>query len=293
MSFFKKLADGIADDLGRLGLGPDKKEGKDGKRYPDRNGVGQHYPPPQHYPPQGYGYPSPQPYGGNYQSPPPAHPPPGGSYYPPPGHQPYSTPPPQPGYSSPPPQGQGPSAYAYPPQPGPRPPPPYNPPADKPPIPSGWKPCWDDHYQRWFYVEEHSGRSQWEAPGYEQSYRPPPENDNRGHDIPGASHGYGAPPAGYDTHHTPSVPGAEGQSPYGQATYGQAPDGQAPYGQAPYGQNPYGPGPYGGEHVSPQPEYEDHRGSHKEKKSHSGMLLGAAGGLAVGAVAGASSPTSS
>lgn len=91
-----------------------------------RNGA---YPPG---PSQGYGQHSPQPYPGQYQSPPPQ----------------------QQDYSSPPPQDQ--SQYAYPPEPGPRPPPPYNPPADKPPLPSGWTPCWDEHYQRWYCKSSHN-----------------------------------------------------------------------------------------------------------------------------------------
>ena len=31
----------------------------------------------------------------------------------------------------------------------------------------GWAPCWDDEYERWYYVEEATGRAQWEAPGFE------------------------------------------------------------------------------------------------------------------------------
>ncbi|KAB5549512.1 hypothetical protein GE09DRAFT_1223339 [Coniochaeta sp. 2T2.1] len=43
----------------------------------------------------------------------------------------------------------------------------YSPPLDKPPIPTGWVPQWDEQYQRWFYHDTTTGRSQWEAPGYE------------------------------------------------------------------------------------------------------------------------------
>ena len=126
MAFFKKFTDGVTDDLGRLGLG-DKNERRD-----DRDGVGQ-------YPPQGYGQ------SGQFQSPPPSQP----GYYPPQQQQPYSSPPPhQQDYSSPPPPPR--DSYPYPPETGARPPPPYTPPADKPPLPSGWTPRWDDHYQRWY-----------------------------------------------------------------------------------------------------------------------------------------------
>jgi hypothetical protein len=137
MSFFKKFTDGITDDLSRLGIGSDKTERKDEapqqpapQQSATRDGV---YPPG---PPQGYGQHSPQPYPGQYQSPPP--------------HQPdYQSPPPhQSDYSSPPPQDR--SQYGYPPEVGPRPPPPYNPPADKPPLPSGWVSRWDERNQRWY-----------------------------------------------------------------------------------------------------------------------------------------------
>lgn len=126
MAFFKKFADGLSDDLGRLGLGPDKKadDRKDEAHSSSRDG-GQY---------QGYGQSSPQPYGGQ------------GNYYPPPQQQQQQQ---QSDYSSPPPS----TPYAYPPEAGPRPPPPYTPPSDKPPIPSGWTPRWDDHHQRWYCKE--------------------------------------------------------------------------------------------------------------------------------------------
>ncbi|KAK4129830.1 hypothetical protein N657DRAFT_661042 [Parathielavia appendiculata] len=195
MSFLKKFADGLSDDLGRLGLGSDSKQSGS-----SRDGSGQ-------YQAQGYGQPSHQPYQ------------PQANYHPPP----QTTP------------------SAYPTEPGPRPPPTYTPPSDKPPIPSGWTPRWDDQYQRWYYVEEATGRSQWEAPGFDHSaYR----GDNRGGYGPQTP--YGAPSPGYDSHGVPSAGG------YDQTGHGE------------------------------------YRGDHKEdKKGHSGMLLGAAGGLAVGAVAGA------
>ncbi|RKU48518.1 hypothetical protein DL546_006622 [Coniochaeta pulveracea] len=44
----------------------------------------------------------------------------------------------------------------------------YSPPADRPPIPQGWVPEWDHRYQRWYYYDTTTGRSQWEAPGYGQ-----------------------------------------------------------------------------------------------------------------------------
>ncbi|KAJ9149238.1 hypothetical protein NKR23_g4330 [Pleurostoma richardsiae] len=114
----------------------------------------------------------------------------------------------------------------------------YSPPSDKPPIPSGWIPQWDHNYQRWFYIEQATGRSQWEAPGYVAVPSTMPEAEDRGY----GGHNY--PPAG------------------GYAGYGQGGGG--------YASHPYGTG-----------------GEQREEKSHSGMLLGAAGGLAVGAIGGA------
>ncbi|RMZ77406.1 hypothetical protein DV738_g4365, partial [Chaetothyriales sp. CBS 135597] len=73
--------------------------------------------------------------------------------------------PPQGSYSAPPPQGQ----------------------AGLPPLPPGWIAQWDQNSQRYFYVEQATGRTQWEAPvaayGAPSGYAPPS--------------GYGAPPSGY------------------------------------------------------------------------------------------------
>jgi len=67
----------------------------------------------------------------------------------------------------------------------------YQPPPGKPPIPAGWIPQWDNQYRRWYYVEQSSGRSQWEAPGYDHSGA---HADTRGHGS--SSQGYG----GYGGH---------------------------------------------------------------------------------------------
>ncbi|KAJ4286642.1 hypothetical protein N0V88_007932 [Collariella sp. IMI 366227] len=159
-------------------------------------------------------------------------------------------------YSSPPPQDRG---YAY---PRLRPPPAtaLHPADRQAPIPSGWTPRWDDRYQRWYYVEDATGRSQWEAPGFDHSaYRAGPGGEeSRGH----GSTPYGAP------------------SPYG----GPSPHG----GPSPYGAPPAGYGSSGYDSHSGQ-YYDESRGKDKEKKSSGagGMLLAGAGGLAVGAIAGA------
>lgn len=154
------------------------------------------------------GYPPSQPYGGGmgqpYQYPTSASPYQGQ-------YQPQSPPTaPPPGYGAPPP------------------PPIYSPPPDKPPIPAGWIPQFDRQYQRWYYFEHATGRSQWEVPGYYPP-RPPMPGTGQGYDSRGqhnSSHSY------------------------------------------------HGYGGHGGQ-------------EHGEKKGHGGMLLGAAGGLAVGAIGGA------
>lgn len=109
--------------------------------------------PPYYGPPGGY---APQP---PYDS----HPPYGGSPQPP-----YDTRPP---YSAPPPSSRA-------------------PPGPPPPLPVGWIQEWEPGFRRAYYLEEATGRTQWETPfesGYEGS-RSGPE--------PSGYYG-GAPPAGY------------------------------------------------------------------------------------------------
>ncbi|KAF3804897.1 hypothetical protein GCG54_00004167 [Colletotrichum gloeosporioides] len=175
---------------------------------------------------------------------------------------------PQPGYGSQPSYGQPtpPAAQSA-------------PPMAAPSVSQGWLCQWDSNYQRWFYVDQSSGRSQWEHPspptgpvGTPSYGAPPPvpPSDTRAFGDQGHG-GYGspAPPQQYGGAPYGGAPGYGQQPQYGQPQYGQPQYGGAPYGQ-PQGQNPYG-------------ETKD-----KEKKSSSsGMLLGAAGGLAVGAVGGA------
>ncbi|KAH8905721.1 hypothetical protein BR93DRAFT_959431 [Coniochaeta sp. PMI_546] len=67
----------------------------------------------------------------------------------------------------------------------------YSPPSDKPPIPAGWVPQWDEHYQRWFYHDTATGHSQWEAPGYIPPRPPMPGAEGRSVDDGGAYHSYG------------------------------------------------------------------------------------------------------
>ncbi|PTB76789.1 hypothetical protein M440DRAFT_1354944 [Trichoderma longibrachiatum ATCC 18648] len=44
----------------------------------------------------------------------------------------------------------------------------YQPPSDKPPLPQGWIPLFDQSRQRWYYANQETGVTQWEAPGYEE-----------------------------------------------------------------------------------------------------------------------------
>ncbi|KAK8145965.1 hypothetical protein G3M48_003788 [Beauveria asiatica] len=128
------------------------------------------------YPPQqqGYGY------QGQQQQPPPSQ---------------YSSPPPQDQYGSPPPA------------------PPYQPPQDKPPIPREWRPFYDHHQQRWYYVNETSRETQWEAPGY---YAP----SSLGGDTRDAYPPSGPPPGHYAYSPPPGPPSGP---PPGQYAYSPPP----------------------------------------------------------------------
>lgn len=150
-----------------------------------------------------------------------------------------------------------------------------------PSVPAGWVAQWNQQYQRWFYVDQASGRSQWEHPAPPPPVAPPVDQGHGdgtrafgGHDsYPGNHYGGSPAPGGYGSPSPYGQPGYGAPSPYGQPGYG-AP---SPYGQPGYGQPAYG-----------QPGYGQPYGEGGEKKSSSsGMLLGAAGGLAVGAVGGA------
>ena len=72
--------------------------------------------------------------------------------------------------------------------------------------------------------------------------------------------------------------------------YGSPQAGYPTGGYPPYGGGHQSPG-YGGQYSGYDSRHSGYGsyegGEHKEKKSHNGMMLGAAGGLAVGALAGA------
>ncbi|KAI1660286.1 hypothetical protein F4813DRAFT_401223 [Daldinia decipiens] len=235
MSFFNKLT----SKLDELNLGGSEKP-REREAYPSH----QNYPPPS----QQYG----TSHGREPYPPNPPNPQSGGaSGYPPQYGSNYNTPPPG-NYSSPPPPapGAGPT---------------YSPPSDKPPIPAGWTPQFDQQYQRWYYYEQATGRSQWEAPGYHAG-----GGQTEG-DRGSGSHGE----TNYSSHDAPGYP----QDSRGYSSHGG-------YGE----QGGYGYG-HGGQSYGNRPEEDYNRqGSEekkKKKKDNSGLLMGAAGGLAVGAIGGA------
>ncbi|KAL6820827.1 hypothetical protein J3E69DRAFT_40582 [Trichoderma sp. SZMC 28015] len=199
------------------------------------------------------------------------------------GSQPYQSPPPPGsgeqggyGYHSANQDGGPPAQYhASPPMPT------YQPPSDKPAIPQGWIPLFDQSRQRWYYANKETGATQWEAPGYiAPPPRPPmesyPSEESRGSGpspYPPAAP-YGPTPGGY---------GAPPPGPPPSASYGAPPLPPAGYGAPPgeYGHSSHGS--YGGEGRG--------EGYSEEKKKKSsgkgGLLLGAAGGVAAGLVGGA------
>lgn len=150
----------------------------------------------------------------------------------------------------------------------------YQPPSDKPPLPEGWKALFDQNYQRWYYLETATGKTQWEAP-------PPPPPPPAPISRPGedASRGY----SDYSQQSSQSGYGGQG---YGGPQYGN----QGGYG-GPNDGSRAGPGGYGGAPMygqqgsggnNPYPQ-----GGENKSSSKSGMLMGAAGGLVVGGLAGA------
>ncbi|GKZ24981.1 WW domain-containing protein wwm1 [Aspergillus brasiliensis] len=101
-------------------------------------------------------------------------------------------------------------------------------------VPEGWKAEFDDRYQEWYYVNLHTGRSQWERPdrpaqpdgaapppGYEASTRDRRDPDPRARDRP-------------DTYYASPRPASQSQS-VREASYGYP---QPQYGYNGYGYNP-------------------------------------------------------
>ncbi|KAH9863694.1 hypothetical protein J1614_009626 [Plenodomus biglobosus] len=117
--------------------------------------------------------------------------PPQQQQYPPQGspQYPHQGPPPGQGYPHQQPYGQGAPTPVGPPAP-------YGAP---PPMPPGWTQQWDQNSQRWFYIEQATGRTQWDPPAHlpPGPYAPPPAGASYvapgGHDergLFGNTHGH-------------------------------------------------------------------------------------------------------
>lgn len=206
--------------------------------------------------------------------------------YPPQHQQPYGPPSPSPyGQPSPGPYGQpSPAPFGQ-----------HLPPSGPPPpqaggqLPPGWVQQFDQQTQRFFYVNQATGQTQWEMPQH-----PVPQNQ------------YSSPPPGgvYGGYQPPQAQGQYGQP--SPAPYGQGPPPPGQYGSAPpQGDQSRGQAnsfydSYGGAmpSVPPQGQHENRANQYygdvdkkdKDKKKSSGYgsaIAGAAGGLAVGAIGGA------
>lgn len=142
-------------------------------------------------------------------------------------------------------------------------------------MPPGWVAQFDQSSQRWFYIDQATGRSQWEPPAHappaQGPYAPPPSGP------PGAPYGH---TTGHDER------GLFGAS-HDQSNHGYPSGGHSdPY--APHG----GHGDPYGSHGDPYGEKGHGEKEKKEKKDkgHSTGMLAAAGvgGIAAGALIGAS-----
>lgn len=121
-----------------------------------------------------------------------------------------------------------------------------------PGVAPGWTAQWDANSQRWYYLEQATGRTQWDPPPFQPAYGA----------YPSSGPGNVEPPNSYNR--------------------------DAPHG-TPYGGQPYESGQYGthqGQYPA-QPFGEQQKEKKKKDKGHGGLMAGAAGGLAVGAVGGA------
>lgn len=136
------------------------------------------------------------------------------------------------------------------------PPPAHSGPPGQPPLPPGWIAQFDQNSQRWYYVEQQTGRTQWDPPSH-GGYAPPPTGPS---DAYAGDRGHGAGPGAYNQYGGP-VPGGA----YGGSSHDQ--NAQQYYGDM----------------------KKTEEKSEKEKKSSDkkNMLLAGAGGLALGGVAGA------
>lgn len=131
-------------------------------------------------------------------------------------------------------------------------------------MPSQWVPVWFEAQQRWYFAET-TGRSQWDAPFHIPAQ---PAYGDHSSGTRGVDPGYGGAPA-YGAAGAAGAAAAYSSPPPGQGYASPPPQGYGAPPGAPYGQEGY-----------PQEEK-------KKDNSTRNMMLGAAGGLAVGAVGGA------
>ncbi|EME88789.1 uncharacterized protein MYCFIDRAFT_87575 [Pseudocercospora fijiensis CIRAD86] len=178
-----------------------------------------------------------------------------------------------PGYQQPS-YGQPPQQYgSY-----PAPPPQHSAPPGQPPLPPGWMAQFDQNSQKWYYVEQATGRTQWEPPAHQYQQG-----------------GYGAPPPPQGSYQSGPPPGGySGERGHGEAggfynQYGGAmpAQGQSDYQHQQNAQQYYGDA----ENAEKKGEKKDKdKDKDKKKDKDNGtrnMLLAGAGGLAVGGIAGA------
>ncbi|OUM55825.1 hypothetical protein BVG19_g5427 [[Candida] boidinii] len=173
--------------------------------------------------------------------------------------------------------------------------------ADKNKKPQCQKPyiaVWDDKYQEWFYVNEDTGKSQWEAPPGTvlgtSSPVPPPPYDQQGSDSSLELPSNGKSAANPIPNARPNQSQQRGnygqQQPYQQQPYGGYPP-QQQYGQPPYGgyppQQPYGgyppQQPYG---YASQPQYYQQPPQQQQQYRRGGGGMGGMGGMMAGAAVG-------
>ncbi|CAJ2512868.1 Uu.00g009870.m01.CDS01 [Anthostomella pinea] len=140
-------------------------------------------------------------------------------------------------------------------------PPPQGPPAPygaPPPMPPGWNAQWDSNQNRWYYIEQSTGRSQWDPPAT-----------------------FGQPPQGP---YAPPVGGPPGQVPY---TTGHGDGFRGESGTYYSGQGGMPPTEHQGQYGGDDRAYGQGGEQQKEKSGSGKAWAMGAGGLAVGAIGGA------
>lgn len=149
------------------------------------------------------------------------------------------------------------------------PPPSHASPSGQSTLPAGWITQFDQNSQRWYFVEQATGRTQWDTPAVPHGgYAPPPTGPSHAYS---GDRGHGAAPGpagGYYSHDNSDMPAGA----YGGSSHDQ--NAQQYYGD-----------------IKKTEEKSEEKAAKKkdEKKDNStrNMMLAGAGGLAVGGIAGA------